>query len=100
MKLQRKPRTIRSLALQCIKRYPVPMTAWQIAKLIGKKGGSVSSELVHMRREDLVLCFESKDHRILYAPNGLNAGVRAVYEKNGDHLARYDCKRFSTIYDN
>lgn len=80
------PRTINSLVLQAFKRYPVPMTAWQVGRVIMRNPASVSSELVTMRRRKQVLAFLGRRKQILYAPMTLNAGVWAVYGLNGDRV--------------
>lgn len=94
-------RTNHSLILSCLKRYPVPMTAWQIGRIIRRNPASVSSELVRMRRKREVLCFLGKNTygscvkrgltagQILYAPLNLNSLVQTTYSQNGD-LKEYD----------
>lgn len=72
-----KSRTIQSLALQCIKRYPVPMTAWQIGKLINRNPASTSSRLNRMYNKGLIFKFSSKDNRVLYlTTNIIHTGIK------------------------
>lgn len=87
-----KPRTNRSLILQCLRRYPVPQTAWQIGNVIKRNPASVSSELCHMRRAGLVIAFETPRDQIVYAPLDTPNAVIRAYHKDGT-IELYDCPK-------
>ena len=82
-------RTIRSLVLGCLKRYPVPMTAWQIGRIIQRNPASTSSQLCHMNKDGEIMAFLGKRKEILYAPKDLNAGVQCVYSFYRNHTTMY-----------
>lgn len=74
-----KKRTIRSKIKSCFKTYPVPMTAWQVGKIIGRNPASVSSRLCRMRKTKEVICFMDKKKRLLYMLPNLNPIVLNCY---------------------
>jgi hypothetical protein len=77
-------RTIESLIRQCFNRYPVPMTAWQIGRIIRRNPASVSSRLHRMYQAKRVIAFLGDRLQILYAPLTLNTFVQACYSFTGD----------------
>ena len=91
-----KPRTIESLVRQCFNRYPVPMTAWQIGRVIQRNPASVSSRLHRMYQKKRVIAFLGKRLQILYAPLTLDAGVQAVYSYTRD-TTQYSTDEFRRI---
>ena len=62
-----------------MRRYPVPMTAWQIGRIVGRNPASVSSELCKLARAGSVLAFIGHRREILYGPIDLPAAVQGHY---------------------
>jgi len=76
-------RTIESLVRSCMKRYPVPLTAWAIGNIIHRNPASVSSKLSKMRKKGQVVAFLGKRQEILYASWDLNPAVQCWLSFNG-----------------